>query len=370
MAAAEFPHVEPRQPAAVADSPGAQPDRVLLVDDEAAIRLALSRFLRARGYAVETVDSGAAALAALRRDKFQLMLCDVRMPGITGLELVPPALAIDPDLAVVMLSAVNDAPTATRALLSGAYDYLNKPVELPHLRDAVTRALERRARSLAQRRAEQLIREEVAARTSELEQERRALGSLTVNTAEALVNAMEAKDVHLRGHSQRVAELAASIGEELGLDEDTVEAVRLAGRLMDVGKIGTRESVLNKAGALTPEEFEHVKEHVRIGMEILGPLRYLGAVLAYVHDHHERMDGTGYPRGLKGEEITIGGRILAAADAFDALTSTRAYRGALTATETLAYLQDGHVGTMLDPRVFDALCAVVRRRKLLVFIDE
>ena len=131
------------------DSLGARPDRILLVDDEEAIRLALSRFLRMRGYAVETANSGAAALALLERDNFQLMVCDVRMPGITGLELVPQALAIDADLAVVMLSAVSDGPTATRALSSGAYDYLMKPIELSHLRDAVTRALERRARRRA-----------------------------------------------------------------------------------------------------------------------------------------------------------------------------------------------------------------------------
>jgi DNA-binding NtrC family response regulator len=127
------------------DSLGTGPARILLVDDEEAIRLALSRFLRMRGYAVETASSGAAALALLESEIFQLMLCDVRMPGITGLELVPQALAIDADLAVVMLSAVNDGPTTTRALSSGAYDYLMKPIELSHLRDAVTRALERRA---------------------------------------------------------------------------------------------------------------------------------------------------------------------------------------------------------------------------------
>jgi putative nucleotidyltransferase with HDIG domain len=167
-----------------------------------------------------------------------------------------------------------------------------------------------------------------------------------------------------------VAELAASVAESLGLDVDTVENVRLAGRLHDVGKIGVREDILNKPGALTPEEFSHVKDHVRIGMDILAPLTHMPVALEFVHEHHEHYDGTGYPRGLVGEEITIGGRILAACDAFDAITSQRAFRAAKEAHETLAYLEDGYVGRLLDPEVFEALKRVVLRRKTLTFIDD
>jgi putative two-component system response regulator len=193
--------------------------------------------------------------------------------------------------------------------------------------------------------------------------------ALTIGVAETLINAMEAKDVYLRGHSSRVADQAASIAEELGLDADLVENVRLAGRLHDVGKIGVREDVLNKPGALTPEEFEHVKDHVRIGMEILAPLKHIPIAMEYVRDHHEHFDGGGYPRGLAGEQITIGGRILAACDAFDALTSVRAFRGAMGPDETVDYLE-GQVGRLLDPRVFDTLKRVVLRRKTLTFIDD
>ncbi|MBX6332670.1 MAG: response regulator, partial [Gemmatimonadaceae bacterium] len=284
--------------------------RLLLVDDEDAIRIALSRFLRARGYHVDAVESGAAALELLRREKFGLMLCDIRMPGMTGLDVLREAQTSDPELAIVMLTAVNDAPTATEALACGAYDYLVKPVELPDLHNAVERALHKRAQVLEQRRVEQLIRDEVAARTEQLEKEQEALRTLTVSVAEALINAMEAKSIYLRGHSQRVAELAVSIADHMGLDADTVEAIRMAGRLHDVGKIGIREEVLDKPGKLTPEEFAHVKTHVEIGMEILAPLQHLGPVLDYVHDHHEHYDGSGYPRGLAGEAISIGGRIL------------------------------------------------------------
>jgi putative nucleotidyltransferase with HDIG domain len=166
-----------------------------------------------------------------------------------------------------------------------------------------------------------------------------------------------------------VAELAVSIADTMELDTDTIEAVRLAGRLHDVGKIGIREHVLDKPGRLTPEEFDHVKDHVRIGMEILAPLKHLGVVLDYIRDHHEHFDGAGYPNGVAGDRISLGGRILAAADAFDALTSKRAYRDPMTARETIEYLGK-QTGTLLDATVYEALREVVLRGKTLVFIDD
>jgi putative two-component system response regulator len=344
--------------------------RVLVVDDEETIRTALGRFLRARGYEVEVAESGIAALIMLERQRFAVMVCDVRMPGMTGLEVVPEALQLDPDLAILMLSAVNDAPTATDALSHGAMDYLVKPIELVDLQRAVERSTHRRQLEIERRRVEEHIREEVALRTSELEKEKAALHALTIGVAETLINAMEAKDVYLRGHSSRVADQAASIAEAMGLDPDVVENVRLAGRLHDVGKIGIREDILNKAGPLTEEEFEQVKDHVRMGMEILTPLKHIPVALDFVHDHHEHWDGGGYPRGLAGDQITIGGRILAACDAFDAITSRRAYRDAKDPAETIAYLEQNEVGRLLDPNVFVALKKVVLRRKTLTFIDD
>ena len=353
---------------AIARSHDTPARRVLVVDDEESIRRAIGKFLRTRGFDVVTAESGDEALQQLSQQGFVLMLCDVRMPGLSGVDVVPRALQLDSELAIMMLTAVNDAPTATESLSSGAMDYLMKPVELADLEIAIERALHKRALLIEQRRVERMIREEVAQRTEELEREKEALRELTVSVAETLINAMEVKDVYLRGHSQRVAELAASIADELGLSPDAVEHVRLAGRLHDVGKIGTREAVLNKPGKLTPEEFEHVKEHVRIGMEILAPLKHIGQALQFVHDHHEHWDGSGYPRGLAGMHISIGGRILAAADAFDALTSQRAYREPMDPQHTIVFLKD-HVGRLLDPDIYAAMCRVVSRRKTLTFID-
>jgi putative nucleotidyltransferase with HDIG domain len=357
------PSREQLRPTRIADAP-----RVLIVEDEEAVRGAFHRFLRSRGYDVRVVDSAEAALEALATERFTVALFDIHLPGMTGIEAVPAALTTDPDLAVIMLTAVDDAMTATAAIGRGASDYLVKPVELADLDGAVKRAMHKRTLQIEQQRVERLIREEVALRTAELEREQQALRDLTMSIARSLVNAMEAKDLYLRGHSQRVAELGASIAEQLGLDADTVEQVRLAGQLHDVGKIGIRESVLNKPGKLTAEEFEHVKDHVRMSMEILAPLNHLKTVLAFVQDHHEHWDGQGYPRQLRGDEISIGGRILAAADAFDAMTSRRAYREALSQEAAVDYLAS-HVGTLLDPAVYKALRTVVDRRRALPYID-
>lgn len=342
--------------------------RILVVDDEEAIRNAVARFLQSRGFRVAVADSGEAALRQLHAASFDLMICDVRMPGASGLEVAPRALQHDPDLGIMMLSAVNDAPTATDALSHGVLDYLTKPIELSDLYEAVNRNLHKRSLLREQRRVERLIREEVELRTQELELEKANLRALVVDTVNTLVMAMEAKDVFQRGHSARVGELAASIADYLGLSADVVEDVRTAGRLHDVGNIGIREDVLNKPGPLSAEEYEHVKDHVRLSVDILSPLRYIERAVTFVSDHHEHWDGSGYPGGKKGEEISIGGRILCAADAFDAMTSKRAWREPMSPEDAVEHLRQV-VGTLIEPRIYDALRVIVKRRKSLVFID-
>lgn len=342
--------------------------RLLVVDDEEPVRRLLARFFTSRGYMVECAESGPVALAALDAAPFALMLCDLRMPGMHGIEVVQSALREHPDLAVIVLTAVDDARTATQALGDGALDYLVKPVDHALLDVAVERALHQRGLRMEQRRVEQLIRDEVEQRTAELERERLALRDMSVAIVQSLVTAMEAKDEYLRGQSHRVAQLAASIAAEVGLSEEIVEQVRLAGRLHEVGRIGVREAVLHKRGSLTEDEVGHIRDHLRIGVEILAPLTHLGPVLTFVQDHHERWDGKGYDRGLEGSEISIGGRILAAADAFQAVTSRRAYRNPLAPARALEYL--GEVsGTALDPTVYAALRCVVERGDNLPFID-
>jgi putative two-component system response regulator len=345
------------------------PRRLLVVDDEESIRNAIEKFLNARGYEVVSVDGGASALELLQAGRFDALLCDVRMPGMSGIEVVPRAIELRPDLAVLMLTAVNDAPTATEVLAQGAMDYLMKPVELDDLARAVERALRRRDLEIQQRNVERMIREEVALRTDELRREQAVLAEISISIVRALVNAQEAKDPFLRGHSQRVAAMGASIASAMGLPDDAVEDLRLSGQLHDIGKIGIPEALLHKAGPLTEEEYTRVKEHVRIGIDILSPLTPLARVLPAIQDHHERWDGSGYPRQLAAEEISLGGRILAAVDAFDALTSRRAYREPLTPHETIELLS-ATAGAHLDPAVVAALRRTVLGRTSLHFIDE
>lgn len=208
-----------------------------------------------------------------------------------------------------------------------------------------------------------------ATQSTPSERELSRLEALSTGIARSLINAMEAKSPYLRGHSERVAAMAATIAAELQLDDDAIEQIRLAGRLHDVGKIGIREEVLNKPGPLTAEEMAHVRDHVRIAMDILAPLAHLGPVIDFVHEHQERGDGSGYPRALRGEAISLGGRIIAAADAFDALTSPRSYRTRMEPQEALDYFAK-HGEAAMDPAVLVALRKVVSSGRTLTFLDD
>ena len=342
---------------------------ILVVDDEDAIRNALARFLTKRGYQVHTAKTGEDALAQLKDGGASLMLLDVRMPGMSGMDVVPEAVHLNPDLAIVMLSGVADATSAAICMQRGAMDYLTKPIELSDLAGAIERALRRRDTLMQERQITGWLKEELENRAKELEEHRRKLEQLSVATLEALINALEAKDRYLSGHSARVAAFAATVAQQLGLADDDIEQIRIGGRLHDLGKIGVRESVLNKEGPLTPEEYEHVKEHVVIGSQILAPLAHLGPIVAFVRGHHEHFDGTGYPDRLKGENIPLGARIICAAEIYDALTTARPYQPMMTPEQAVDRMRR-LAGSVVDPNVLKAIAAAVTKRQTLVFLDE
>jgi response regulator RpfG family c-di-GMP phosphodiesterase len=322
------------------------------------------------GHRVRTAADGDEALELLRDDPgTELMLLDVRMPGLSGTDVVSEALDIEADLAIVMLSGFNDAATASICMQRGALDYLTKPIAVAELSKAINRALRRRHMQIQDRDISNWLRLEVTERSRELQAERSKLQTLTVATLEALVNALEAKDPFLAGHSARVAALSATIASEMALSDDEIEQIRTAGRLHDLGKIGTREEVLTKRGRLTPEEFDHVKQHVVIGSQILAPLTHLGPIIGYVRGHHERWDGKGYPDGLSGEEIPIGARIIGAAEIYDALTTSRAYQEAMAPSEATHRMRVLS-GSTIGPHVMEALAAAVERRHTLIFIGD
>jgi putative two-component system response regulator len=329
---------------------------VIVVTSQQSVRTTLADYLGQQRFQVWTAGSGDEALAILQRHKVAVMLADVRLPRTSGVELIPRALAIEPDLAIVILTSAPAATTATLCLQRGAMDYLILPLALEDLGRAVRRALKHR---------------KLLALTRTLESRRRQydLERMAVATLEAMVLALEAKDPYLRGHSARVAELSAAIAAELGFPEDEVEQLRIAGRLHDIGEVGTMESVLDKRGPLTPEEHNHVRQHVVIGGQILALLSPLGVVSGYVRSHHERWDGSGYPDRLRGEDIPLGARILGAAETYDALTTPRPYQEPVAREEALTRI--GQLsGTGLDPRVCVALARVVAERDTVLLDEE
>ena len=345
------------------------PLTLLVVDDEDSIRNALRKFLVQQGYEVVTAATGEEALAVLQRQKVTGILLDVNLPGINGVELVPQLLELEPTVAILMLTAVNDATSAALCMQRGAYDYLIKPIDLGHLSRAIHHALQRRHTLLEGQQINQWLKDEVAARVTERRIEQANQERISVATLEALINALEAKDPYLRGHSARVADMSAMVAAAAGCTDEEVEAIRTGGRLHDIGKIGIREEVLNKQGPLTAEEYEHVKQHVTVGSQILAPLVHLRDVIGYVRSHHERWDGTGYPDRLAGEAIPLGARVIGAVEIYDALTTSRPYQEKMPPEMAIERMRDLS-GSIIDPAVHQALESVVARRQTLVFLDD
>jgi putative two-component system response regulator len=345
------------------------PVTLLVVDDEEAIRNAVRKYLVQQGYEVAVAASGEEALDILRRQKITGILLDVNLPGTNGIDLVPRILELEPSVAILMLTAVNDATSAALCMQRGALDYLLKPIDLSHLGRAIRRGLERRTALLEGQMLTQWLKEEVALRVAERRLEQATQERISVATLEALVNALEAKDPYLRGHSARVADLSAGVAAHLGCPDEEIEAIRTAGRLHDIGKIGIREEILNKHGPLSDEEYEHVKQHVLVGSQILAPLVHLKHVINFVRSHHERWDGFGYPDKLAATAIPLGARIIGTVEIYDALTTARPYQEKMSPEMAVERMRD-LIGSAIDPAIHDALEAVVTRRQALVFLDD
>jgi putative two-component system response regulator len=320
------------------------------------------------GYEVLLADHADEALGLVRRHRLAGLLLEIDLAGLRTEELLSRVLREEPELAVVVATTTNDGERAAQCLQLGAMDFLVKPVENLRLTKAIERALRERDARIGRARAQQLLRDEVTRLSLDLRRERAASEQLSVGTLESLVYMMEVRDRHLPGHSLRVAQVAASIAAELGRTDDEIEAVRIAGRLHDVGMICVGEGILSKPGPLSETEFARMKEHVIIGSEILAPMPNLRAVGSFVRSHHEHWDGSGYPDGLVGDCIPWGARLIAAAEVFDALTTSRPYRREQPLEEAIERIREMK-GTVLDPQVVDALAATVDRRRALSFID-
>lgn len=329
------------------------PERLLVVDDEETVRNVLQRILQRAGYEVVTAANGKEALAKISRSDIGAVLLDIKMPVMSGVEALQQIATNKLDLGVIMITAVNDIRTAVDAMKLGAYDYITKPFDRDDVIHSVARALEKRRLVLENKEYQQHLEEKV-------EEQAGKIRASFLNAMTSLAYALEAKDRYTSGHSQRVADISVVVARELGLPQDSIERLKLAALVHDIGKIGVVESVLNKPSRLTSNEMQHIQGHPQIGERILSPVADDGDFLKLVRNHHERYDGTGYPDKIAGEQIPLGARILAVADAYDAMTSERPYRGAMTDSAACSELENGKK-TQFDPSVVDAF--IINRKR-------
>lgn len=326
--------------------------RILVVDDDEHVRRVLVRLLTAEGYAVTEAPGTNAALDVLRDvEEIPLVVSDLTMPGRSGLELLTEIRSRYPETAVMMLTGDLDVTTAVECLRNGAIDYLAKPIRQMELSARVKKALADRQVTVEVRALRASYQADLERQVHELSQKNKAMFLAQVHMA---VTMLEAKDPYTRGHSGRVAQLSVAIGQQMGLPEVLLEQLRLGGELHDIGKIGTRDAVLNKTGPLTTEEFAEMRRHTIDGEAMLDVLRDdHPAVLHIVRWHHEHLNGGGFPDGLMGDRIPLAARIVSVADAFDAMTTTRPYRDGQSNDRAWTELQRC-AGTQFDPEVLAA----------------
>jgi len=337
------------------DTPNQQ-ETVLIIDDEAVIRKLLCQKLSRKGYKCEEADTAEQALNKLRSNQVGLVILDIKMPGKSGIELLPEIKAAYPDTAVIMATAVTEISIAIQCIQQGADDYLCKPFNLDEVALSVQSALEKRQLQLKIREYQQHLEEKVAEQTREIRK-------LFLGAIEALVFALEAKDKYTAGHSRRVTEIALTIGNELGLSETDMEDLRWGSLLHDVGKIAVDQLIQNKPGRLTREEYEHIMIHAQVGAGIVRPVTN-GKVVGMIEHHHDHYDGTGLHQVVVGNNIPLAARILAVADAFDAMTSERPYRSAMSIKEAIDEIKRC-TGTQFDPTIVAAFFKTALAETLL-----
>jgi putative two-component system response regulator len=351
----------------------ATPEEILVVDDDPAILGLIELLLVESGYRCTKAESAEEARQLAAAGRFSLALCDMTMPNESGLDLVVHLSKQDPELAVVMVTGVDDPGTASLALENGAYGYVVKPFTANVLRIAVVNALHRRRLELENRRHRERLAELVQERTAEFEdavarlaQSEQALRRSREEAIQRLAKAVALRDGETGSHIERMSTICGRVARTIGLPQRRCDLIRIASPLHDVGKIGIPDSILLNPNPLTPREWQVIRKHPEIGYRMLSgsgeELLDLAATMALTH--HERMDGSGYPQRLRGNEIPIEGRIAAVADVFDALTSDRVYQPARPLGEALEIMVDGR-GTSFDPRVLDAFLALVESEPVL-----
>ena len=332
-------------------SPDVTP-RVLIVDDEPEITSILSDLFEDQ-YECTTAGSAEQALIALGSNHFELVISDITMPGMSGLEMLPHVKDSSPNTVVVMISGMQTMESAIDALRLGAFDYVMKPFDLRQVEAVVKRALDHQDLIVAKQRYEDHLEELVEQRTQELDQALNSLEDAYRSTLKALTAALETRDLETHGHSERVVSYSMRLGREYGLDSQTLKSLEFGSLLHDIGKIGVPDLILRKPAKLTDDEWVLMRQHPVHGQQILRGIAFLEGAARVVAQHHDKWDGSGYPLGLKGDEIDICARIFSVADAFDAITSNRVYRKGKP-YQAAADELDEWAGKQFDPKVVEA----------------
>jgi len=342
--------------------------RVLVVDDEKSIRVSGRALLSAAGYEVETAEDARAAKEMLRACAFDVVVCDIVLPALSGVELLREIRQSAPAVQVIMMTGEPTVETASEAVRTGACDYLSKPVGKQDLLRAVGNAarlkrVEDERKRLAEENAayRRDLERRVKARTRELEEALQHWREATEGTIHAMAAAVESRDPYTAGHQERVARLGRAIAERMDLPAEAVEAVYHAGLIHDLGKISVPAEILSNPGRLCREAMSLVKKHPAAGHRILAKIKFPWDIAEIVFQHHERFDGSGYPRGLTGDDIMREARILGVADVVEAMASHRPYRAALGIDAALAEIRDGR-GVTYDSDVVDACLSLFREK--------
>ncbi|MGH9565752.1 MAG: HD domain-containing phosphohydrolase [Candidatus Angelobacter sp.] len=332
--------------------------RILVVDDEEAIREIVSSMLTSAHYKCKQARSGIEALALLDSgEEFELMLSDLMMAELDGIGLLERSKERFPDMPVVMVTAVHDISVALGALRNGAYDYVLKPFEREQLLATVRRALENRRLKLENREYQMKLEALVEARTEQLQKAMNSLERSYDITLEALGDALDLKDAETEGHSKRVTAFTIAVARQMGISTDQIRIIARGAFLHDIGKMAIPDAILRKPGALNPDETLIMREHCYRGYQMLKKIPFLAEAADIVYSHQEKYDGTGYPRGLKGEQIPLGARIFAVADTLDAITSDRPYRPAQSLTAARKEIE-AWSGRQFDPEVVGQFLAM------------
>jgi putative nucleotidyltransferase with HDIG domain len=327
-------------------------ERILIVDDEEMVCSLLARRLAKEGYFCLTANNGREALSHFYKDQFSLIISDIKMPEMDGVELLKQVKAMDPNMMVIMVTAYPELDLVVEAMRLGAYDFITKPVNLELVVHSVKKALEKKMLEQQVEAYHNNLEKLVEERTARLQQAYRTLKKAHLDSVKVLVEAIDAKDPYTRGHSDRVTRMSLKIAAQLGFNDDRLESLEYGALLHDIGKIGIKDEVLQRAGSLSPHEYEYIQEHPLIGVKIVEGIDFFKDKVPMIRHHHEHYNGNGYPDGLTGEAIPLEARIIAVPDAFDAMTSSRLHREEMSLQEVLGELEQCR-GEQFDPHILD-----------------